>query len=357
MYRVLILTNTLKTGGAEKQSIYLFNTLKEKFNTKVIVYYGNQVDQRMLDLLPDNSDKRIVFLRGSHFRKLIQIFKLFRQSDDTVCISYLATTNTINAIIGKITGVKIRIGGIRNSRFNWLKIIIQRHLHNYWLTCSIFNNHYGYEELISQGFKKEKGLVVFNCIDVPKKIKKEQNLNQINLLTVGRFVEQKDYITSLQSILELIKNGIDIKYTIVGQGHLEADLKEYVVKYDLVKHVEFIINPPNVNDYYKQADIYLSTSLFEGLSNSIMEAMSFGLPVVATDVGDNKYLIIDSESGFLVPLKDVERISSKLKILIANSYLRKEMGEKGYNHIKENFSEKKFANEYINLIEKLSNGK
>ena len=353
MHKVFILTNTLKTGGAEKQSIYLFKALRKRFETNLVVYYGNQYDQRLLDLLPKDCSGNVIFLEGNHFKKAVTLYKLFKQSSDTICISYLATTNTINAIIGTFAGVKIRIGGIRSSRFHWFKKIVQRHLHNHWLTCSIFNNNRGSEELISEGFKKEKGIVIFNCIEMPNSYVKEHDIQKINILTVGRFVEEKDYLTAFLSIKELIKNNINLKYTIVGQGELENTLKCYISENELENYVEFVINPPNVEDYYNHADIYLSTSLFEGLSNSIMEAMSFNLPVVATDVGDNKYLVLNNETGFLLPAKDVEGISIKLEALINNADLRKKMGENGYGHITQTFSIDKFTQEYTNLIERL----
>jgi glycosyltransferase involved in cell wall biosynthesis len=62
---------------------------------------------------------------------------------------------------------------------------------------------------------------------------------------------------------------------------------------NIMNRIKIFINPANIPDILNECDIYLSTSLFEGLSNSIMEAMVAGLPVIATDVGDNKYLVKD----------------------------------------------------------------
>jgi glycosyltransferase involved in cell wall biosynthesis len=281
------------------------------------------------------------------------LYALFKNTPDSVCISYLATGNTINAIIGKLAGIRFRIGGIRSSKIHWFKKIIQRHLHNYWLTYSIFNNKKGFEELISEGFRKEKGLVIFNCIEMPQQIVKSDKTDKINILTVGRFVEAKDFKTAFDAFHLVVRKNNNVKYTVVGHGPLESELKNYILKEGLANYVDFIINPPQVDDYYKTADIYLSTSVFEGLSNSIMEAMSFNLPVVATDVGDNKYLVKNNESGFLLPVKDVEGISTKLETLINNADLRKKMGNNGYEHMRKNFSVEKFTQEYTNLIERL----
>jgi len=83
--------------------------------------------------------------------------------------------------------------------------------------------------------------------------------------------------------------------------------------------------------------------------------MEFSLPVVATNVGDNKYLVLEGESGFLLPVGDTAGISDKLKWLIENPDKRKEFGIKSYLHLKNNFSEEEFTKKYITLIEGLCN--
>lgn len=352
---IFILTNTLKTGGAEKQSIYLYNALKGLYNVWLVVYYGNQLDRRMIDLLADKTDNNILYLNGFHIKKLLFLYRLFRKYPDSVCISYLATTNAINAIIGRLAGVSIRIGGIRSSEFHWIKKIIQRYFHNYLLNHTVFNNHQGLKKLSGSDFNPLKASVIHNAIDFPEVIKIENN--RLTIISVGRFVESKDYNTSLKVLKRIINSIPSIKYLIIGQGKLESEIGGTIKELGLADNTEIIINPENINQYYIRSDIYLSTSLFEGLSNSIMEAMSFALPVVATDVGDNRFLIKDGETGYLTKIKDVETIASKLELLINDAELRKTMGEKGRQHLTENFSIEKFTQHYVGLIEKLSNKK
>lgn len=349
----LILTNTLKTGGAEKQSVYLFNALSERYKTLLVVYYGTQKDQRMLDLLQSNYRSNVIFLSGTHWARLTYIFNLFKDSINPVCISYLATTNTINAVLGKVAGVHIRIGGIRSSEHTWFKKVLQRHLHNFWLNHSVFNNHVGLQKLTEAGFNRSKASVIHNAVDIPEL--EENNHKTITIISVGRFVEAKDYLTSLAAVKIVSLNSLPFKYIIIGQGELEGLIKSQIVSLEIESIVEVVINPDSIDQYYRSSNIYLSTSVFEGLSNSIMEAMSFGLPVVATDVGDNKYLVKDGETGFLTKVKDVETIASKLEQLINDVQLRNTMGTKGRQHIIENFSMEKFTKQYIELIERLSN--
>ncbi len=116
-----------------------------------------------------------------------------------------------------------------------------------------------------------------------------------------------------------------------------------------------IINPSNISNILADCDIYLSTSLFEGLSNSIMEAMVAGLPIVATDVGDNKYLVKDGFNGFLVPCKDVNGIVEKLELLSESADMRDNFGNNSRILIKNKFSQGKLLENYLNLLSEFQN--
>lgn len=355
--KIYILTNTLKSGGAEKQSIYLAKALKNDYNIKLIVYYGNQFDQRMLALLK-GIEEQVLWLRGSHFSKLAQLYRLFKHKNNIVIISYLLTTNVINAVIGKIAGVKIRIGGMRSSYYQQFKLFVQKFICNHLLTCLIFNNKNGLKELIKKGFDHEKSLFIHNAIKIKNEPINRQQKYPVVILSVGRFVVQKDYPTAFDSFAKLIQDkklAGKIKYLVVGYGQLENELKSYVKNIGIEQYVEFIINPPILEPYYQKADIFLSTSILEGLCNTIMEAMECSLPVIATNVGDNDKLIIEGQTGFLTPIKDTQAIAEKLRILCEKHNLRLQMGLNGYHHLKDNFSLDMFKGKYVSLIERLNN--
>ena len=359
--RVFILSNTLKIGGAEKQSIILAKALQERYETSLIVYYGSEFDQKLKTLAADYG-VNVVWLFGSHIKRLIFIYKLFREKkNSTVVFSYLATTNFINAIIGKLAGVKYRIGGIRSSELSKSKFHLQKFLHNHLLTCSVFNNNSGKNNLCSKGFREKRAIVIHNGIDIKMIRKKRMQIKLvINIISVGRFVEKKDYFTSVGAIALLLKliedrkNVVEIKYIIVGYGPLEKTIREYISKMNMNKFIDLIINPPEISEYLAQADIYLSTSLCEGMSNSIMEAMEYSLPIVATNVGDNNFLVREGYNGFLVPVKAIKDISERLFGLIYDTSLRVEMGINSYNLIKETYSIEAFKQNYLNFTDKLA---
>ena len=105
------------------------------------------------------------------------------------------------------------------------------------------------------------------------------------------------------------------------------------------------------------ADIYLSTSLFEGTSNSIMEAMNAGLPVVATKVGDNARLVHDGVNGFLCLPRDAPALAEKLSLLLASPDLRDRMGGESTRILADDFSADAFLRAYQSLVDRLLPGK
>ncbi|MFU8786938.1 MAG: glycosyltransferase [Candidatus Izemoplasmataceae bacterium] len=354
---MFVLTNTLKSGGAEKQSIYLVKTLSSYYDVTLIVYYGNEYDDRMLALL-DGYEAKVIWLKDGHLASLMFLYKLFRRNKGGIVISYLATTNSINAIIGFIAGIKTRIGGIRSSKHNLFKMIIQMTLHNFLLSGSVFNNLVGFHYLTNNGFNTERSYYIPNAVDIPNRPLIRSRKEIVTILSIGRFIDVKDYqtaIKSFQKIKKQYKTQYSIRYIIIGHGPLEMELRKFIQVCNINDDVELIINPTDVDYYYKQADIYLSTSLFEGLSNSIMEAMSYSLPVVATDVGDNNELVIHGKTGFLERVKDVDAITDKIAILIEDRELRVSMGENAYEHISKKFSIEIFSQKYVTLIEQITN--
>ena len=185
--------------------------------------------------------------------------------------------------------------------------------------ASIFNNFSAKEKFVKRGFNSNKIFVIHNAIENTQTANFIKDIrSDIRIVTVARFVEQKDFRTALYSFKSLIdrnKNKV-FNYYIIGYGPLEKEIRSLAENLNIMDRVKIFINPSNIPDILKNCDIYLSTSLFEGLSNSLLEALVTGLPIVATDVGDNKYLVKDGFNGYLSACKDIDSIVEKLEYLI-----------------------------------------
>lgn len=350
---IAVISNTLLKGGAEKQSLLLVKNLKDKYNIFLIVLYGDQVEKEYLDFIKFNKIN-LILIKGNLLKKIIALFRIFRDNEIDMVFSYLLKGNLISGICGRLAGIEFIYGGIRSSRLPFIKLFVQKIMHLFLHTKTITNSYAAKNYLVNNGFSYSKIVVIPNSVGpIPKSINHTDD-KAIRILTVARFDKSKDYFTSLliiKSISEKIPRSIKLEYYIVGYGKLKKQILKKIKFLSLQEIVKVIENPTNVSQYYRISNVYLSTSLFEGMSNSILEAMSYSLPIIATDVGDNNQIVADGENGFLLPIKNFSSITEKLLLLCSNSDMRTSMGKKSYEFISTNFSSEIFRKRYINLIE------
>ncbi|MCG8580253.1 MAG: glycosyltransferase [Bacteroidales bacterium] len=350
MKNIGILIRSLKPGGAEKQSALLASVLSDEYRVFVFHQYKEAAPANLK--LIDRNNITKVHLQGGIVSKASQLRKSIIKNDICCIFAYLSSDNLIASLASLgLSRCKV-YGGIRSSKLPYHKFITLRFLHKHFQTATIFNNHAGKDQFINSGFLKSKSIVVPNAINVNGSDSNHQNRELVNILSVGRFVKAKDYETALQSIKTLTGTCTQkIKYFIVGFGPEEQNIRDLIDKEQLNDTVELIINPDNIEEYYQNANIYLCTSIFEGLSNSIMEALNYRLPVVATDVGDNSQLVISNQTGYLTKMKAPLDIANYLKRLIDDPQSGESMGKEGYIHLKNNYSTNKFKERYMQLIE------
>lgn len=348
MKRVSILLSTIDSGGAEKQAVLLATLLAKHTEVNLIVLYGDHTEyKRNIDLLTESTVK-VHKLIGNMLFKLRRIKSIIKESETEVLLNYLTMPNFVGSLVGRMCGIRI-YNGIRNSRMPKSKMLIEKIAHNLLATGTIYNCYSGADYFGNHGFRRKKNIVIPNCFpDIEETIIRPDHKVK-TIITVGRFDPQKDYETLIKSVSRLSRN--DFRLCIVGYGVLEEQIRTWVKEYNIENMTDIYIKPNNVSELERNADIYISTSFFEGTSNSIMEALNWSLPVVATHVGDNDHLVIDGENGFLHPIGDVNGLSASLCQLLDSAKLRNQMGQMGNLNLRENFSMEIFEKRYIDLIE------
>lgn len=352
MKSICIFTNTLLNGGAEKQAVLLTKALNEKYNVWLVVYYGDKTEQKFLDIIKENKLKAI-YLNGSHLKRCFSFYKFLKRESIDIILSYLLSTNLIGGLIGKIAGVKCTVGGIRNSELSKKKLQLQKISQNYINNFTIYNNNRGLEKFSLKGFRRKKAVVISNCFELSNKSIVRTKRDNVTIISVGRFQEQKDYYTAIKAAKRLREEFTKFTYIIIGYGKLENQIHDWIDKFKADDYMKIIINPINLNEYYEKADIYLMTSIFEGLSNTVLEAMSFSLPLVITDVGDNDRLVSEGDNGFLCEPQNSNQIADCLLKLCLSYDKRIEFGKRSHEILKENYSYQEFQRRYINFIEEL----
>lgn len=154
----------------------------------------------------------------------------------------------------------------------------------------------------------------------------------------GRFDPVKDLDTVVKGFTRFAAQTPNSRLVLVGDGPCADRLRTQVQECAIGDKVIFTGFSDKVQQVMQAFDVYLQTSLYEGLSNTILEALSVGLPVVCTDVGGNSDIIENGKNGFLIAQRDVEACSASLTELFRSPELRRRMGEKNLEKHKDRYS-------------------
>lgn len=152
-----------------------------------------------------------------------------------------------------------------------------------------------------------------------------------------------DLGTFLRAAQLTIKSGASVEILLGGSGTLTDDLKKMVMEMKIEEHVRFLgkLDQRELPTYLASSDVYVSTALSDGgLAASTAEAMAVGVPVVVTDVGNNRQWVEDGREGYVVPPQDPQAVSKAILELLGSSNNRLRMGQNGRTLIenKNNFS-------------------
>lgn len=165
--------------------------------------------------------------------------------------------------------------------------------------------------------------------------------------SVSTLIEQKGIADLLEVADRLRRESLPFRLVIAGEGHLRPSLEARVAELGLGGHIEFFgwvdHAPERVLPWI---DIFVQTSLWEAMSMVVLEAMSCGLPVVVTTVGENPYVIRDGENGFLAEPKDVDLTAKRLAQLIKSPALREQLGEQARTDWKLHYTTAHMCREY-----------
>ncbi|MEO1450616.1 MAG: glycosyltransferase [Bacteroidota bacterium] len=173
---------------------------------------------------------------------------------------------------------------------------------------------------------------------------------------VGAFADRKDYHTYIQAALEIVQSREDVTFLAIGGGKNLETIKSMVAP-EWQERIRFTGQLDGVESVAAQFSVgVLCTNQEkhgEGISNSILEYMALGKPVVATDGGGTSEIVVNGETGFTVPAKDVSALREKLEYLLDNPEAARQMGNAGHDRVREHFNLDNMVEKYIDLYHRV----
>jgi sugar transferase (PEP-CTERM/EpsH1 system associated) len=185
--------------------------------------------------------------------------------------------------------------------------------------------------------------------------------NTIVIGTVGRLEKVKDQSTLVRAFLHLINfepNARErLRLVMVGEGSLCEEAQQ-LLRTANAEQLAWLPGERNdIPEIIRALDLFVLPSLREGISNTILEAMGTGLPVVATRVGGNPELVVEGETGTLVPPADPIAMASAIRAYLDHPYLLKAHGQAGRKRVEQHFTMEKMVNGYMEVYDKVLNQK
>ena len=214
------------------------------------------------------------------------------------------------------------------------------------------------------GYSESRVSYIPNGVEVPV-IGKNTYPQVTRVVTITRLSQEKGADVLLKAWAEVVQEEKSLKLLIVGNGSLESSLKTLSRSLGIVESVDFVGAVQDVSHYLIGSDLFVLSSRSEGMSNALLEAMSYGIPCIATNVGGNtealggeereipkgEYVI--AKNGLLINPDDVKGLTKAVLFFIRNQNEREEMGKRGRIHVKENYSIDLIVNQYIALYQRI----
>lgn len=199
---------------------------------------------------------------------------------------------------------------------------------------------------------KHKKKIIANPI-TPTDFVWKGNLLDKRIIMACRLDPQKN-ITMMIDAIELLANAIpDIKVDIYGDGVQRTELEKICIDKSLSDKIKFCGKTQNVLEKMSESSIYVSTSDYEGISNSMLEAMSIGMPIICTDcpIGGAR-MMLSNGAGVLIPVGDAEQLSNEIKYLLSNMDYASELGHMANERTRQ-YTSRIIAKSWLDIIYKI----
>ena len=372
MKKVKILALHLGHGGIERAVITLANNLvKNNYDVEILSIY------KLYDKIPFNVDEKVkitylmdgdIALKTDIYKKCLKKFKiisLFKELfKDYKLNIFRLIKDTILSIINVINKRRLVKKNLKNSEDDvlistrdFLNKLIGNNKKKNQLTIGWEHNHYhgnmkyasrivnsvkklDYFVLVSNDLKefysKELKDTNCKCVYIPNTLDfisdKVSSLKEKNMISVGRLSKEKGYLDLLEMSKTLFKDNKDWTLNIIGDGSEREILEKYIKDNNLSNNVKLLGRRDSnyINDLLSKSSIYLMTSYTESFGIVLIEAMNYGLPVIAfSDAEGAREIIKNNKNGYLINDRDKSKYIDKVNELINNYDLRVKLGTEG----------------------------
>jgi glycosyltransferase involved in cell wall biosynthesis len=356
--RVFVLVTLGEVGGAQGYVASLLPALADEYDVVAGAHGGAFVREAA-------ERSGIEFVHLEHLRRpispwrdlrgFVELYRLLRQQRPDVLHASSSKAGVIGRLAALAARVPVRIftvhgwaftahSGTASALYRWADRIAGRAT-----TATIcVSQRERADGLRARTCRADRTVVIPNGIEVDAYPQAPLERAVPRLISVGRLAAPKDWSTLLSALTRLDSEAF-AELAIVGEGPEREQIEDELARHSLGGRVRLLGQRDDVPRLLADADVFLLASRSEGLPLSVIEAMAAGLPVVASDVGGLRELVLEDETGALVPPGDPAALAEALRPLLADRELRRRLGTAGRERAKALFDVSGFRRAHLEL--------
>jgi L-malate glycosyltransferase len=357
--RVLHLLNSFHQGGSERQAVQLVRRLHEsgRYRVHVACLNGEGVLRSEIALLGLDAIPEYL-LTGFHdanaLRQVARFARYLKREKVAIVQTHGFYTNVFGMAAAALAGVPVRIASKRET--DGLRTVWQERVERRAFALShavVANSDAVRRRLLRDGVRARKVVTVYNGVDATRVaprpgLRRGDAMSKLGLpaeidrgiVTIVANLRHavKDHPTFLRAARRVCAAFPAASFVVAGEGELIEPTKALARELGVERRTFFVGRCDDLGDLLWISDVCVLSSKAEGFSNSILEYMAAGRPVVATAVGGACEAVVEGETGYLVAAGDDERMADRIVSLLGNPEAAHAMGERGRRHVAEGFS-------------------
>lgn len=351
---IVIICTQLEAGGAQNACIALSRQLdRAGYHAPVVFLYQKR------DAFTNFANKQVLSTKANAglldypgiFRQLL---KLLRKEKPLAVITFTHYANVMGCTAAKVVGIPVRIASQRNPLSSYPKLAKWA---DPWLgQWNVYTHVTMVSNAVHESFKHLHSNYLKKCSTIYNGVLQQDFPgaplhSPLRIGNVGRLSAQKNQ----ELLLWLTAQVAGVELHIAGEGELRASLEQQInqlgIQDRVVLHGE--LSKPRLKEFYQSLDLFVFPSLFEGMSNALLEALSFGLPVMASNIAPNKEVLQPKQGeaiGKLLAPEDREAWKQQLENYLQHPEQLMDIRHKSWEHAK-NFSFEAMAQQFIDLLD------
>jgi len=334
-----------KIGGIQTFNKFFYRALNEnKFNFKIISLHDTKSPNKNVYVCKSNYIRFIYFLLKFSKPETILIWQHVTLG---LFLPFLKLFRKTNSNIITLYGTEVW-----GKRLSILKRVGFMSMDYYWCI-----SQYTADQIyIKYKLPKQKIRLFPCCIDLPMKLKLNPTpygITRFNILSILR-LDKSGKLNAIYDVIKILPNLIkkfnNIHYTIIGEGNFKKEIIKDIKKRKLENYISILGYVENTAPYLEHCDVFTLTSPLEGFGIVYLEAMLYKKPCIASKNCGSEDVVLNNKTGYSIDISDFRKLESIICKLYVNNSERINLGNKGFEHLIQNFTFSKFKENQAKLL-------